>query len=142
VPPEGRWVDETTLLGKVGQTGSASAPHLHFEEFGNPGGSNSNDPRSIDPGPLYACRGDLLVSFPQVAGLASWAGLAWGSLTVASDGHDCLVDAPPSAAAVAGTDADGADAADAADERGAWSAIIAPILDLVGSTGERLDLPG
>ncbi|WP_421118412.1 M23 family metallopeptidase [Aquihabitans daechungensis] len=145
IPPEGRWVDETTLLGKVGQTGSASAPHLHFEEFGNPGGNNSNNPMSIDPGPLYACRGDLLVAFPQVAGFDSWAGLSWGSFTVASDGHDCATDA-----AAAKTDATaGADPAEAGpvdtaadpDADQPWSDVIAPVLDLIAGTGKRIDLP-
>jgi len=168
VPPEGRWVDETTLLGKVGQTGSASTPHLHFEEFDNPGGSNSRTRSSIDPGPLFACRGDLLVSFPEVAGFDSWAGLPWGSLTVASDGDACVTastrktavandripdnripdgripadraaasEAAPSASAseVGGT-ATGAD-----EDPGSWADVLAPLLAMVGSTGERLHLP-
>lgn len=169
VPPEGKWVDETTLLGTVGQTGSASAPHLHFEEFAGPGGSNSTNPISIDPGPLFACRGDVLVSFPQVAGFASWAGLPWGSLTVASDGNGCLTeagskDAKPADAVTAApgststtgtpettgttgttsTEAAGSDAASTASvaTSNPWRELIVPILNLIGSTTSRLHLPG
>jgi hypothetical protein len=146
IGPEGAWVDQTTLLGTVGQTGSASAPHLHYEVFSNPGGSNSNDPVAIDPGPLAACRGDLLVTFPQVAGIDSWAGLPWGSLTVASDGSDCAeVDQDRDAADLAAGRASGTAGAGggaAADDAGtAWSDVIAPIVDLVGSTGTRLRIP-
>ena len=93
VPAEGTWVDASTQLGTVGSTGSSSTPHLHFERFalGSPTSvPGAADSESVDPGPLYACRGDLLVSFPQVAGFESWFGLAWGSLTVASDGSGCL----------------------------------------------------
>ena len=148
VPAEGMWVDETTLLGTVGQTGSASAPHLHYEVFGNPGGSNSRNPVSIDPGPLFACRGALLVAFPQVAGLNSWAGLPWGALTVASDGHDCTLPEPPAKPAIpvpsstTTTTTTSTEPADAADAGGAWSTIIAPVIDLVGGTAQRLDLDG
>jgi hypothetical protein len=161
VPAEGTWVDENTVLGKVGQTGSASTPHLHFEEFSNPGGSNSRNPVSIDPGTLWGCRGDLLVAFPQVAGFGTWAGLPWGSLTVASDGDACLADPAPAAPAstsattsdpsgrAAGSeDADDADDADgdrtSADpdpEPPWWTDVLVPLLDMVGSTGERLHLP-
>lgn len=164
VPPEGMWVDETTLLGKVGRTGSASTPHLHFEEFDNPGGSNSRTRSSIDPGPLFGCRGDLLVSFPQVAGFDSWAGLPWGSLTVASDGDACVTEASratavandliPDATTTDARDDDApgrsertdapatADEPDADDGPGrSWADILAPLLNLVGSTGERLQLP-
>jgi hypothetical protein len=143
IPPEGKWVDETTLLGKVGQTGSASAPHLHFEEFAGPGGSNSTNPVSIDPGPLFACRGDLLVAFPQVAGFDSWAGLAWGSLTVASDGHDCAARASTDASAAPTDERTGSDTAAAVDaDASPWSDVIAPVLGIIASAGKRLHLPG
>jgi hypothetical protein len=144
IPPEGQWVDETTLLGKVGQTGSASAPHLHFEEFAGPGGSNSTNPVSIDPGPLYACRGDLLVAFPQVAGFDTWAGLAWGSLTVASDGHDCAIASAASTDAPAASTEEraGSDTVAEADaDAGPWSDVIAPVLGIIASAGKRLHLP-
>lgn len=152
IPPEGAWVDETTLLGTVGQTGSASTPHLHFEVFDNPGGSNSRSRHSIDPGPLFGCRGDLLVSFPEVAGIDSWAGLPWGSLTVASDGDACVTTASRKAAIAndlipdAGASPSPADAAKGTDEDEdeddeSWADILAPLLDMVGSTGERILLP-
>ena len=150
VPAEGMWVDEMTLLGKVGQTGSASTPHLHFEEFSNPGGSNSRNRVSIDPGPLFACRGDLLVSFPEVAGIPSWANLPWGALTVASDGNGCITEASRATAVANDRTPDDGDAAaeatpteaTAAVERPPWwTDVMIPLLDMVGSTGERLDLP-
>jgi hypothetical protein len=135
IPSEGAWVDETTLLGLVGQTGSASAPHLHYEVFA---GADLGNQESIDPGPLFACRGDVLVSFPQVAGINSWKNLPWGSLTVASDGHDCVADDQESAVPVssgdepgAGTDDDGSSLAD----------IIGSAFDLLGSSAGQLADP-
>ena len=96
IPPEGEWVDQDTLLGLVGMTGSASAPHLHFEEFAVPSAEQSGyyDQSSVDPGPLWGCRSNFLVAYPQVAGFDSWQGLPWGSLTVGSNGSSC---ADPSA---------------------------------------------
>ena len=104
VPAEGTWVDETTLIGTVGSTGSSSTAHLHFERFSIPSpDTDIGDQTSVDPGPLFACRGDLLVSFPQVAGQTTWKGLPWGALTVASDGNGCLApEAPVAAPAVPG----------------------------------------
>lgn len=130
VPPEGRWVDETDIIGTVGSTGSASAPHLHFEVFSVPTpDTDIGDQVSIDPGPLLACRGDLLVSFPQVAGFDSWQGLPWGSLTVASDGHDCLT-----AEAASGSEAAApAVPVPAPETDGGWTDLIADRLALAGA---------
>jgi hypothetical protein len=81
IPAEGMWVDENTVVGLVGSTGSSSANHLHYEK------RVGTDP--VDPGPLKACQLGTVVTFPQVAGVASWKGIPWGAFTVASDGTGC-----------------------------------------------------
>lgn len=156
IPPEGKWVDENTVLGLVGQTGSASAPHLHYEVFA---GHDLGNEQSIDPGPLFACRGDLLVSFPQVAGFDSWKNLPWGSLTVASDGDRCVADdqaapAKPAVPVPASTDDQAGDETTAATDAEAgtetpepagkaadpspWTDLIGPIVEIVGSSADDL----
>ncbi|MFN8017124.1 MAG: M23 family metallopeptidase [Acidimicrobiales bacterium] len=127
VPAQGEWVDQDTQIGTVGSTGSASAPHLHFERFAVPSAEQSGyyDQTSVDPGPLWACRGSFLVSFPQVAGFDSWKGLPWGSLTVASDGSACA--RPAALLAPAEVDAPGSAAADATDAGdGPSTTVVAP----------------
>lgn len=125
VPAEGAWVDETTQIGTVGSTGSSSTTHLHFERFGvSSAQATAADQVSVDPGPLFACRGNLLVSFPQVAGFDTWQGVAWGAFSVASDGPGCTTaptgeDSPDPGAVAAEPLAPTADAD--ADAAGAWA---------------------
>jgi murein DD-endopeptidase MepM/ murein hydrolase activator NlpD len=83
VPAGGAWVDEDTVIGLVGSTGSSSTPHLHFEK------RNLIYDVSVDPGPLQACRMGVLVRYPDAAGPRTWEGLSWGQITAASDGTDC-----------------------------------------------------
>lgn len=128
VPAEGAWVDQDTQIGTVGSTGSSSTTHLHFERFAVPSAEHATyrDQTSVDPGPLFACRGDLLVSFPQVAGFQSWQGLPWGALTVASDGHRCI-DGPPEPKPAVPVPAPRP-----------WASLIAPAIDAVATSAERL----
>ena len=85
---DGQWVDQNTLIGTIGSSGGANVAHLHYEEtgvgrFGSAG--------SRDPGPMKACHGSQLVSFPQAWGFTSWQGMSWGSGTVDSQGTGCIV---------------------------------------------------
>ncbi|WP_426571081.1 M23 family metallopeptidase [Aquihabitans sp. McL0605] len=136
IPPEGKWVDATTFLGTVGQTGAASAPHLHFEEFKGSPGSSAHE--SIDPGPLFACRGAFLVSYPQVAGFPSWQGLPWGALTVASAGDACIAHQPAPAAPATPvpsttTPSTTAPGGTADDDANPWTHLLDPVIDSVDS---------
>lgn len=73
----GQWVDQNTRIGSVGQTGSASTPHLHFEYY------DLIDAGSDDPGSLKACHGSSLVSY------GGWHGLTYGSRWMHSDSTTC-----------------------------------------------------
>ncbi len=84
----GRWVDQNDMIGRIGSSGGANTPHLHYEEtsagrFGSSG--------SRDPGPMKACRGAQLVSYPDAWGFSGWKGMPWGSGLAASDGTVCGV---------------------------------------------------
>ena len=83
IKPGGQWVDQNTIIGLVGSTGTSSAPHLHFEE------RNALLKQAIDPGSLMACRAGFLVPYPQHAGEPTWKGLPWGKIHVGSDGTAC-----------------------------------------------------
>ncbi len=84
----GRWVDQNDMIGRIGSSGGANTPHLHYEEsstdrFGSAG--------SRDPGPMKACHGAQLVQFPEAWGFSGWKGMPWGSGAAASDGAGCAV---------------------------------------------------
>ena len=74
-------------LGLVGQTGDASAPHLHFERTNT---STFGTSGAVDPGPLRACWGPQLVTYPQAGLHASWDALPWGAIQATSDGAGCV----------------------------------------------------
>ena len=109
--PDGAWVTPSTVIGHVGSTGYTSpCPdyHLHFEVRHNG--------VSVDPGPLLACQGWKLVSYPSAIGAPDWNSVtpqdtAGGALDprgreVYSDGTDCASQPYGSSIAVA-RDADG-----------------------------------
>ncbi|MFP5317677.1 MAG: FG-GAP-like repeat-containing protein [Acidimicrobiia bacterium] len=84
----GQWVDQNTQLGTMGTTGRVDpcgSEHLHYAKFLNL--------VPVDPGPLKACHGSTLVTYPQVLGHTSWDTIAppWlGPATqVRSDGTAC-----------------------------------------------------
>ena len=84
---DGEWVDQNTMIGTIGSSGQANTPHLHYEETDSRFGSAG----ARDPGPMKACRGAALVTFPQAWGATSWQGMPWGSGVVDSDGSGCDV---------------------------------------------------
>jgi hypothetical protein len=82
----GAWVDQNAIIGDVGNTGSSSCtfPHLHFERF-----SGAPVTGAVDPGPLKACHGSTLVTYPNALGRTTWEGIPWGLYDLHSDGTGC-----------------------------------------------------
>jgi hypothetical protein len=102
--PGGVWVDENTVIGYIGHTGNVSNcsyNHLHYEETTN----GSFDTSATDPGPLRACVGGSLRSYPTYWGQSSWDGLPGHTFTAASDAPNCAPPPPPkpSCTAIAAT---------------------------------------
>ncbi len=84
----GRWVTENDMIGRIGSTGGANTPHLHYEEssngkFGSAGGR--------DPGPMKVCQGAQLATLPAAWGYSGWQGMTWGAGMAESDGTACAV---------------------------------------------------
>lgn len=87
---KGDWVDQTTQLGTVGETGLANRgcwPHLHYEKDST--GTASTQSSAVDPGGLQACYGNVLKTFPDAWGLSTWEGIPWGTRKLHSDGTVC-----------------------------------------------------
>jgi hypothetical protein len=86
--PNGTWVDEDSIIGFVGHTGNVSNcsyNHLHYEETTN----GRFWGRATDPGPLKACKGGRLVTYPQAWGQPSWNELRGHSYVGRHDGTSC-----------------------------------------------------
>ncbi len=85
---DGQWVDENTVIGRLGHTGSVSGcsyDHLHYEE----GPDNTWWTGSLDPGPMKACVDGQLVTYPDAWGRSSWDGLEGHEHLGTSDGTSC-----------------------------------------------------
>jgi len=87
ITPTGQQVTPATKIGEVGTSGAlvCNFPHLHFERVVAGIGP-------VDPGPLKACHGGSLVSYPAAFGRTTWQGMPWGTGTVRSDGQGCVND--------------------------------------------------
>jgi Mg-chelatase subunit ChlD len=83
------WVDENTPIGTVGDSGWSTPGfyHLHFER--RPVQTPSPGVERIDPGPLKACVGTELKTYPQAFGYNTWQGLPGHKFTAHSDGTSC-----------------------------------------------------
>jgi Peptidase family M23/FG-GAP repeat len=68
----GQRVERGSVIARSGQTGSATSPHLHYEE------RNANG--DLKPmGVMYALHGDRLVVYPNVTGYTSWNSTPYGT---------------------------------------------------------------
>ncbi|MCX7621423.1 MAG: VCBS repeat domain-containing M23 family metallopeptidase, partial [Acidimicrobiales bacterium] len=59
-------------IGLSGNTGSTTAPHLHYDEQ-DASGTN------IDPGPMKALHGSIVEEYPRVVGYTSWWETPYGT---------------------------------------------------------------
>ncbi len=86
--PGGLWVDENTVIGTMGHTGSVSNcnyAHLHYEQWSSGQWSSSRSPTSD----LKACVGGQVRTYPDFFGQDQWAGLPGHSYTGVSEGTSC-----------------------------------------------------
>jgi hypothetical protein len=98
----GEWVDERTQIGTVGAVGytfPCPAYHLHYAVYGL--GS------AVEPGPMKACHGNSLVTYPGVLGYSAWDALPPWQLGAWSSGVDCARTAPAAPTDVAAAADDG-----------------------------------
>jgi Fibronectin type III domain len=89
----GQWVDQSTQIGTVGAVGfTFPCPyyHLHYEV-------DQVGTGPIEFGPLRACHGSSLVTYPSALGYAAWDDVPPFSLGVWSDGSACVKSTPPGA---------------------------------------------
>jgi Mg-chelatase subunit ChlD len=86
----GDWVDENTQIGTIGDSGWSDPGfyHLHFER--RPVQSPRPGVERSDPGPLKACVGKDLKTYPQAFGVNTWQGLPGHKFIAHSDGTSCV----------------------------------------------------
>jgi len=92
-----RLIGGVSLVATMPSTGSTGhdeicpTNHLHYEK--------RVDGTRVDPGPLEACHGSTVVTYPNVLGSTDWNAFAPCTKTLHSDGTGCvpppLQDPPP-----------------------------------------------
>ena len=85
---DGAWVDQNTVIGKVGHTGNTSDcsyNHLHYEESTTGAWWTG----AVDPGPFKACVSNQVTTYPNAFGTTTWNGLRGHTYTASSSGTSC-----------------------------------------------------